>query len=70
MGATAVINQNGQLQPTMMTMPDPNNPEQLVVVQNINGAALDEANAKAMINAGIVIFYIIDIVICCSVIKE
>lgn len=51
-----VINQNGQLQPAMMTMTDPNNPnmpEQLVVVQNVNGAGtLDEASAKTMINAG------------------
>lgn len=54
MGATAVINQNGQLQPTMMTVSDPNNMgEQLVVVQNMNGSAsIDEANTKTMINAG------------------
>ncbi|GFY67878.1 POU domain, class 6, transcription factor 2 [Trichonephila inaurata madagascariensis] len=53
MGATAVINQAGQLQPGMMAVPDPNNPDQLVVVQNVNGGAnMDDSAHKAMINAG------------------
>ncbi|GIZ02897.1 POU domain protein [Caerostris extrusa] len=50
MAATTVINQAGQLQHGMMAMPDPNNPEQLVVVQNMNnGTNMDD---KTMINAG------------------
>ncbi|GIY22135.1 POU domain, class 6, transcription factor 2 [Caerostris darwini] len=51
MAATTVINHAGQLQHGMMAMPDPNNPEQLVVVQNMNnGTNMDD---KTMINAGI-----------------
>ncbi|KFM71719.1 hypothetical protein X975_12243, partial [Stegodyphus mimosarum] len=54
MATTAVLNQGGQLPPGVMTMPDPNNiGEQLVVVQNMNGAAnMDDSAAKTMINAG------------------
>ncbi|KAG8177172.1 hypothetical protein JTE90_021763 [Oedothorax gibbosus] len=51
MTATAVFNQAGQLQPGLMAVQDPNNPEQMVVVQNMNGHAMEEQ--KAMLNAGL-----------------
>ncbi|GBM04486.1 POU domain, class 6, transcription factor 2 [Araneus ventricosus] len=52
MPGTAIFNQAGQLQHGMMAMQDPNNPEQLVVVQNMNGgASMEDSAHKAMINA-------------------
>ncbi|XP_054717421.1 POU domain, class 6, transcription factor 1-like [Uloborus diversus] len=52
MATTAVLNQNGQLQAGMVAMSDHNMGEQLVVVQNMNGATnMEESNAKAMISA-------------------
>ncbi|CAL1280057.1 unnamed protein product [Larinioides sclopetarius] len=52
MPGTAIFNQAGQLQHGMMAMQDPNNPDQLVVVQNMNGnAGMDDSAHKAMINA-------------------